>query len=573
MKRTVSRTASVILSLAVTAPLALAGPKDSKAKQAADQARDAGATKRDLTARARSAQTEVKTACDCTIPLTVDFASYTRPQDMHYAYSGVDALKDALVWACGPDGGKRDAVCKTVKTATVSSSGNVPPSSWFAAGDLVCQTTRDSYCGSDMVARSFDRPSAGPRPSIRETPAADPHELTVFPAPAAPKAGHCVIAQRTHIVPKTLLTGVDAADFDGDGKPDLIVLEGSVSPDTLDSGIEVYASKGGGNFAAPVFSKLALGLTGPPPIAFGDLTGDGIPDAVYANEQKRQAVLLTGTKTGALKSPQPLGIDELGGLQIADFTGDRKLDLAYHIPLRNDSIRIAAGLGGGKLAKSRVAGGDAAAAALYDQLEWVAVDMDGDKIRDLVSLRMRGDAPIGPCVLTGKKGGSWAADGCFDAGLVGDSGNLHHVGTFAVADVNGDGKPDVITGAARGSYVQDKDIAVMLNVGGGKLGKPTRLRLHASESPSMAALDAVDVNADGKPDLVGVYNAGGGQVVEIALNQGNGTFGPPVGHGALTVDTHAQQPTLKFLDLDGDGTKSLVFASVAEVNIYSVRCK
>lgn len=571
MNRSV-KLSTVALGLALAAPFALAGPKDSKAKQAADRATANVAARKELVTRAKAAQAAVKTACGCTVPITVDFASYTGPDDMHFADSGVDALKDALVDACGPDGGKRAAVCKTVKTATVSSSGDIPPSSWFAAGDLVCQTTHDSYCASDMVSRSFDHPSAGPRPSVRQEAAADPHVLTVFPLPAAPKAGTCVIAPRTHIVPASLITGVAAADFDKNGKPDLVVLEGSVNA-AEHGGLEVYASKGGGAYAAPVFTKLALGLTGPPPIAFGDLTGDGIPDAVYADDDQHGAVLLTGTKTGALKAPKSLGIEELGGLQIADFTGDGKPDLAYIEPFSPNSIKVAAGGGGGKLAKSKSAGGDEAAEALYDQVEWLAADMDGDKIPDLVSVKMRGDAPVGPCVLKGTKGGSWAKDTCFDAGLVGSGGDNKNVGTFAVADVNGDGKLDVITGAARGNYVQDKDISVMLNVGGGKLGKPKLLRLHAADGPSMQWLGAFDVNADGKPDLVGIYNQGESHVVEVALNQGAGSFGPPIGHGKLDLDISGQQPVVKFLDLDGTGAKTLVFATVSEVDTYSITCK
>jgi hypothetical protein len=82
----------------------------------------------------------------------------------------------------------------------------------------------------------------------------------------------------------------------------------------------------------------------------------------------------------------------------------------------------------------------------------------------------------------------------------------------AVGDVNGDGKPDIVVADPRLSSV-----SVLLNNGDGTFG--TAQTYAVGGTPT--ALAVADVNRDGKPDLV-TANQGGS--VSVLLGQGDGTF-------------------------------------------------
>src|SRR5205823_3032072 len=83
----------------------------------------------------------------------------------------------------------------------------------------------------------------------------------------------------------------------------------------------------------------------------------------------------------------------------------------------------------------------------------------------------------------------------------------------AVADFNGDGKPD-LTVANHGS----SNISVLLGKGDGAI--QTAVNYGAGAGPQSVAVG--DFNGDGKPDLV-VANALSGNV-SLLLGKGDGTF-------------------------------------------------
>ena len=113
-----------------------------------------------------------------------------------------------------------------------------------------------------------------------------------------------------------------------------------------------------------------------------------------------------------------------------------------------------------------------------------------------------------------------------------------------LADINGDGRPDILT------TDQNSDtVSVLLNQGSGTFG--IRVSYAMGVSPNGKAT-VMDVNGDGRADIL--TTDGGSNTVSIRLNQGNGTFGSrmsyavgnsPVG-GAITGD------------LNGDGRPDLI---------------
>jgi hypothetical protein len=82
--------------------------------------------------------------------------------------------------------------------------------------------------------------------------------------------------------------------------------------------------------------------------------------------------------------------------------------------------------------------------------------------------------------------------------------------SVAVGDVNGDGKPDIIT-ANSGGTTPGNTVSVLLGDGRGSFSAATSYRV--GSQPIAVAVG--DVNGDGKPDLV----TAGGNGVTVLLNQ------------------------------------------------------
>src|SRR5260221_8649094 len=108
----------------------------------------------------------------------------------------------------------------------------------------------------------------------------------------------------------------------------------------------------------------------------------------------------------------------------------------------------------------------------------------------------------------------------------------------AVADVNGDGKPDLVVvncGACYGppSITQGSSVGVMLGNGDGTF-QPAVTYRSGGVTPLFVAV--ADVNGDGKPDLVVANRCGNNgclneSLVGLLFGNGDGTFQPAVTYG------------------------------------------
>ncbi|MFY9558990.1 MAG: FG-GAP-like repeat-containing protein, partial [Terriglobales bacterium] len=110
------------------------------------------------------------------------------------------------------------------------------------------------------------------------------------------------------------------------------------------------------------------------------------------------------------------------------------------------------------------------------------------------------------------------------------------VTSAAVADLNGDGKPDLVVTSGAGGNDGHGVVTVLLGTGDGTFHRLTGFDSGAGFATSVAV---ADVNGDGKPDLVVANCASGIEpgncpdevsdgVVAVFLGNGNGTFQPPV---------------------------------------------
>ena len=150
-------------------------------------------------------------------------------------------------------------------------------------------------------------------------------------------------------------------------------------------------------------------------------------------------------------------------------------------------------------------------------------------------------------VLLGNGDGTFQAQNTFAAGYVTKS--------LAVADLNGDGKPDLVVGnlqSKTGTYT----VSVVLGNGDGTF--QSRRTFASGKVPSSVVVG--DVNGDGKPDLV-VANSNYKAIVSVLLGNGDGTFQAPTTFAAGSTPF-----SVTMGDVNGDGKPDLV---VNDRSLYS----
>jgi hypothetical protein len=111
-----------------------------------------------------------------------------------------------------------------------------------------------------------------------------------------------------------------AADFDGDGKPDLAVAN------CYSNTVSVLKNNGDGTFAQPVYYQTGVN---PLPICAADLDGDGKPDLAVGNFGSSDVLILKNNGDGTFSAAGNYGVgNNPFSICSADFDGDGKPDLA-----------------------------------------------------------------------------------------------------------------------------------------------------------------------------------------------------------------------------------------------------
>ena len=117
----------------------------------------------------------------------------------------------------------------------------------------------------------------------------------------------------------------------------------------------------------------------------------------------------------------------------------------------------------------------------------------------------------------------------------------------AVGDLNNDGKSDVVTADGFGTTT----VTVSLGNGDGTFKSGRTISVGTQPTNVVMA----DVNGDGKADLVVLSNLNSGSV-SVLLGNGDGTFGAPVNYTVGTTPT-----SLTLSDVNGDGKQDIVVAN------------
>jgi hypothetical protein len=329
------------------------------------------------------------------------------------------------------------------------------------------------------------------------------------------------------------------ADFDRDGIPDI------AAPCAGTSEVSVMLARPGGTFQSGVGYPVS---DHPTAVAAGDVDGDGADDLVAATCGDPSAcagrISILRNRGDATFEPAIDLADGLGAHRVAlgDLDGDGDLDLAA----------VAGDVGGGVAVMLNDGTGEFAEHVTFSS--WSArhlalSDIDRDGALDLVvgsghfeSRRIEvylnhGDAQFADRVITDA-----------DSGLT----------AMAVADLNGDGLPDVAIGTGSQHHA---DVEVRWGRGDGSLSEPIAYRT----AWTIEDLAAADMNGDTHLDLV----VGNWSNVSLLLNDGAGGYLPPTIHG---VSRHVSSVALA--DLDGDGATDIATTSDMEdrVSILLNQC-
>jgi hypothetical protein len=260
-----------------------------------------------------------------------------------------------------------------------------------------------------------------------------------------------------------------AADVSEDGLVDLICLNSANS-------LTVLTNNSSGSFVSA--STEGAG-TFPSSIVTADINGDGMKDLIVDDQNLNDLTILTNAGGGIFavgSAPPPLSSGSSWFVAVADVNGDGKPDL---IDVDSGYLRILTNNGDGVFTLSSTN----VLATIWPGLG-IAVDVNGDGKVDLVIPDYYSGTGDTLEVLTNNGNGIFSSNATYTVA----TGPNHVI----AADVNGDGKVDLISSGFYGT------LTVLTNNGNGGFGSNTTLNV-ASHVYSVVA---ADVNGDGKLDLI-----------------------------------------------------------------------
>jgi hypothetical protein len=294
---------------------------------------------------------------------------------------------------------------------------------------------------------------------------------------------------------------VAVGDFNGDGNADLVLTSAELA-----GSVSVLLGNGHGFFRPP--HDFATGSF-PLSVAVGDFNGDSKQDLAVANTGTGTGItvsVLLGQGNGTFQ-PRMDFETAIGPFVVAtaDFNGDGILDLAT---TNGNAVSILLGDGSGAFPTHN----EYATSSAYYGFQVAVGDFNRDGKIDLATV-----GGVGVNILLGN------GDGTFQAHV--DYAVANYPTALAIGDFNGDGNPDLAV-TSYDPYAPSGTVSVLLGKGDGTF----RTYVDFAVGTTPERIEVADLNGDGKPDLALVNH--GGNSVSVLLGKGDGTFPKRADFGA-----------------------------------------
>ena len=353
--------------------------------------------------------------------------------------------------------------------------------------------------------------------------------------------------------------GITVGDVNNDGRSDVVAAYSTLLSRTSGTvAVQKLTSNGDATFTALTAQTYQIptyvALSPFSPVAIGDLNGDGRTDIAILNINRTSqstAVFSVFTAMGQLDgtfgmlSSNPVITDSITGLntsgvQILDINDDGKLDIAADI---DNNLYVALGNGGGSFNTQVSSPFETSTGTIF-------ADMNGDGIPDAIT---EDNAIV--AVFLGK------GDGTFTAPAV----NSQYItdlieGTgIAVADISGDGKPDVAQ--LGGDFFQ---VEVLTGNGDGTLQGARALTVPNDFAPvDNQLLGVINANGDSYSDILLANYLNNNATLYTGLSDGKGGFSyvQALAPSALPSDYYELENFQA--DLNGDGRQDLILTGYA----------
>ena len=325
-------------------------------------------------------------------------------------------------------------------------------------------------------------------------------------------------------------TPLAAGDVNGDGRTDRV---------SLDSGsyaVRLDLQRSDGTLAPTVLAPLLHpSFFGSASVVVADVNGDGRNDVLVGQRENGVEVLLQDAQ-GHVASAAFLASSQALVVRVADLNGDGRLDV-LGVGYEGDHVGVWLQRSDGTL------GPETPVPWVHTGVVDMAVgDIDGDGRPDIALAAHGQGAGFGLVIARQRPDGTFAAP---ESRVV---NTFFGATTVVIADLNGDGRPDVAVADS-----SDATVSVYLQQADGSLA-PER-RLTGFDRPH--ALRVADLNGDGRNDLV-VAQSGLTPLI-VLLQDAQGEF------GMVQQITNAVWPDVATAvgDVNGDGRPDLLLAGGA----------
>ena len=380
-----------------------------------------------------------------------------------------------------------------------------------------------------------------------------------------------------------LPNSVAVADFNNDGKPDIVVAN-----DKPNIGrVTVLFGDGHGGFSQPVvYTTPRQAMV----VVARDFNGDGNVDLALGASSHYAVSVLLGNGDGTFQTYQDFATSDPPDLiAVADCNGDSKLDLVTAARYAQARFSVLLGNGDGTFQAPI----DTPTAR--NPMDLAAGDVDGDGITDvavvvsstIISIfKGNGEGTFKTSPLNYGAGytvsmGDFDGNGTVDLVSASELDSEIFAGNFGIAvvpgngdgtfqartelvkvastqsqttgDVNGDGKPDIVGTNA------DNTVSLYLNTGDGNF--PSWTDYPTGNDPEGVVIG--DVNSDGIPDLVVADHAD--NLISVLLGNGDGTFRP-----RTDFATAASPKAILLSDFNNDGITDVATANQTNPGTVSI---